>query len=238
MAPIIFWCLIWHITSILIGNSFLFPGLRETLDALIVILADKSSYVSILLSSIRVLIGLVAGCILGVILGIACNRFSFINVIISPLFTIIKSTPVASFIVVLWVLLSGDVLSILIGIIMVMPIIWQNVIDGYKSISLELIEVANVYNFSALKKFKLLTLPALKKYLLPAIITSCGLCWKAEIAAEIIAYTKKSIGQSINDAKYHLDTPSVFAWTIIIIVFSIILEKTTKILLRRMLIND
>ena len=60
-----------------------------------------------------------------------------------------------------------------------------------------------------------------------------GLAWKAEIAAEIIAYTKKSIGQGINDAKYNMDTPTVFAWTLLIILFSILLELGTKKLLRR-----
>ena len=71
------------------------------------------------------------------------------------------------------------------------------------------------------------------KYLIPGIITASGLCWKAEIAAEIIAYTKRSIGQGINDAKYNLDTPTVFAWTLVIILLSVALEKGASMLLRR-----
>ena len=237
IIPLLFWCLAWHLGSIAIGNDYLFPGIKVTFNALFAILSDKAAYMSILLTALRVIIGLVLGCFLGISLGILCNHFSLINIILSPLFTIIKSTPVASFIVVLWVILSGDELAVFIGVIMVTPIIWQNILDGYNSVDKQLVEVAQIYNFSPMKKFKLLTFPALKKYLAPAIITSCGLCWKAEIAAEIIAYTKKSIGHSINDAKYYLDTPTVFAWTIIIIVLSIILEKSTKKLLRRYVDN-
>ena len=120
---------------------------------------------------------------------------------------------------------------------MVLPIIWQNVLDGYKSIDPQLKEVSVIYKFGKFKTFKLLTFPAIKKYLVPAIITSCGLCWKAEIAAEIIAYTDKSIGQSIRDAQID-DRPTVFAWTIIIITLSIVLEFATKKLLRRFTVND
>ena len=70
-------------------------------------------------------------------------------------------------------------------------------------------------------------------FLAPAVVTAVGLAWKAEIAAEIIAYTKKSIGQGINDAKYSMDTATVFAWTVVIIIFSLCLEIITKKILRR-----
>ena len=65
-------------------------------------------------------------------------------------------------------------------------------------------------------------------YFFPAVITSIGLAWKAEIATEIIAYTRHSIGQYIYDARYHLLTDEVFAWVIIIVLFSICLEIITK----------
>ena len=147
--------------------------------------------------------------------------------------TVVRSTPVASFIIILWILLSGDALAVFVAILMVAPIVWQNLLDGYSSIDKELIEVTEVFGFSKRKRFLVLTLPALKKYFLPAVITSVGLGWKAEIAAEIIAYTKNSIGQKISDAKYNLHTAEVFAWTLVIIFFSIALEWATRTLLRR-----
>jgi NitT/TauT family transport system permease protein len=105
--------------------------------------------------------------------------------------------------------------------------------DGYNSISRELIEVSEIFEFSYMKKAKLLVFPALLKYFIPALITSTGLAWKSEIAAEIITYTKNSIGASISDGKYFLDTPLVFAWTLIVVIFSLLLEALTKLLLRR-----
>ena len=114
-----------------------------------------------------------------------------------------------------------------------MPIIWQSTLDGFGAIDYNLDEVAHVFDFGRIKRFKLVIFPSLVKFLIPAIITAAGLAWKAEIAAEIIAYTKNSIGQQINDAKYFMNTPRVFAWTVMIIFFSIILEKTAKKLLSR-----
>jgi NitT/TauT family transport system permease protein len=186
-----------------------------------------------LLTLLRVCFGLLLGIILGVGLGILAHTSSIVHSILSPFITVIRSTPVASFIVVLWVIFSGDVLSVFVAFLMVMPIIWQSTVDGFNSIDKSLEEVALIFRFGYMKRLRLIVFPALLKFLLPSIITSVGLAWKAEIAAEIIAYTKNSIGQEINDAKYFMETPRVFAWTVIVILFSIILERTTKFILLR-----
>jgi NitT/TauT family transport system permease protein len=130
-------------------------------------------------------------------------------------------------------MLSGDALPIVIAFLMVMPIIMQNLLDGFDAIDRELLEVCRVFELSFFKKMKILIAPTLLKYFIPAVITATGLAWKSEIAAEIIAYTKNSIGEKINDAKYFYESPTVFAWTVIIIFMSILLETITKYLLRR-----
>jgi NitT/TauT family transport system permease protein len=117
---------------------------------------------------------------------------------------------------------------------MVMPIIFQNVLAGLDSIDKELIEVTRVFKFTLSKKLKILVFPSLRSYLFPAIITSVGLAFKSQIAAEIIAYTKNSIGQYIYDANYGLNTDVVFAWAVVIVSFSITLEAACRLLLRRL----
>ena len=233
LLSLLFWCVVWQIASMLIDHPFLFPGIPDTFKSLFKLINSHGFYKAILFSAVRVIIGLCLGCTVGIGLAIICNRFSMIHTLVSPLITIIKSTPVASFIVVLWVMMSGNALSVFIGFLMVMPIVWQNTLDGYAAINKNLSEVADIFDFSQTKRFKLLVFPTLKRFIIPGIITASGLAWKAEIAAEIIAYTKNSIGQGINDAKYNMDTPTVFAWTLVVICFSIILEKSTKALLRR-----
>ena len=114
-----------------------------------------------------------------------------------------------------------------------MPIIFQNTITGLDSIDKDLIEVTKVFGFGFVKKLKLLILPSLKSYIFPAVITSVGLAFKSQIAAEIIAYTKNSIGQYIYDANYSLNTSLVFAWAVVIVSFSIGLENICRYLLRR-----
>ena len=144
-----------------------------------------------------------------------------------------KATPVACIIVLLWLNMNYTEIAIFVVVLMVAPIVWQNVYDGYKTIDKSMSEVADVFQFSKLQRFKILIIPSVLSYLLPAIVTSVGLAWKAEIAAEIM--TANNIGKLIYDFKnISWDFTPIFAWTVIIVVLSILLEKTTKYFLGRL----
>ena len=147
--------------------------------------------------------------------------------------TVAKSTPVVAIIMILWLVVGGRNVPVVIAMLMVMPIIWQNLIDGYGAIDKNLSEICSVYNFGFMKRFRLLILPTLMRFLLPGLVTASGLAFKSGIAAEIISLTKSSIGKEIADAKTLYERPRMFAWVIIVILLSLVLELIIKNLVRR-----
>jgi NitT/TauT family transport system permease protein len=149
-----------------------------------------------------------------------------------------KSVPVAIFSVLFYILIRADIIPILIAFFMIMPIIWQNLMNGYDSIDKNLSEVCLAYEFSYKKKLAVLIFPTLVKYFIPALITSVGFAWKAVISSEILVRTTDSIGKIISDLRFNMDTASVFAWTFIALLLSISLEKGTRYLLGRCKIWD
>ena len=233
IVPLLFWITVWQILSMIINHTYFLPSVPETFSALFMLLRTEKFFKIVFLTMLRVIIGLTLGIVFGILLAFLSHISVVVKDITTPLMSIIKSTPVATFIIILWVMMDGSSLAVFIAVLMVMPIIWQNMMDGYNSINRELSEVCDVFEFSFIKRMRILILPILIKYLIPGIITASGLAWKSEIAAEIIAYTKNSIGHHINDAKYNFDTATVFAWTLIIIVMSIVIEKITKYFLGR-----
>lgn len=228
-----FWIGVWYVAAYFVDSMLLLPTPHETLFALFELLATLEFYKVVLFTLMRVALGLLLGISVGVILAVLCYRFEILKRVLNPAISVVRATPVASFVVLLWILVSGNALAVIIAFLMVMPIVWQNTLDGFASIPKELIEVADIYELSFKRRFTALILPILSNYIFPAVITSVGLAWKSEIAAEIIAYTKNSIGMHINDAKYYLLTPTVFAWTSVIVALSITLEYLTRKLLRR-----
>ena len=234
LVSVVAFCLIvWESLAVAKDNEFVLPRVGTTVNALVEIVTDSDFFKIVFATALRVVTGLVLGVACGISLATICHFLPFINVLVSPILSIIKATPVASFIVLLWLSLSGDSLTILIAFLMVLPIVWQNIMDAYSTLPQKLVEVTEVFDVSIGKKIKYLYLPHLFKFLVPAFITSIGLAWKSEIATEIIAYTTNSIGQQINNHKQFSETSFVFAWTIIIVIFSIILESAAKYLLKR-----
>ena len=231
LFPIIFWLAVWEAMAAIIARSYFLPHVYETAAALYRVVFSPAFPKIAFLTLLRVSAGIVLGTVLGGALAIASHKVKFIYSLISPINSVIKATPVASIIVLLWISMNGNFLAVFVALLMVFPIIFQNLYDAFASIDKELVEVARIFEFSYKKKLKFLIIPALKQYFIPAFVTAIGLAFKAEIAAEIIAGVRNSIGQMIYDAKDALITAEVFAWTIVGVALSIAIEKITKRLL-------
>ena len=228
IIAIIFWITIWQILAITLDISFVFPRFDSTMKALWSLVITSSFWKIILTSLTRILIGFAIGVLLGIVLAVVTDKSKLLNALISPAMTVIKSTPVASFILLLWCLIGKNSVPSVIAVLMVMPIVWQNLMNGYESINKDLGELCDVFGVSPLKRFKILTFPTLRRYLAPAVITASSLAWKSGIAAEIIVYAKNSIGKEITDAKNFFESETMFAWTIAVILLSILIEFIIK----------
>ena len=223
---------VWELIALIVNDSYFFPDVIATGSALARLITSVKFFATVLISLLRVTLGLVLGISSGVVLATITHLIPFAHSIVHPLISVMKATPIATIILILWFAFSDTSLAVFVVFLMVTPIVWQNVYDGYKSISRDMTEVCEVFEFGYLKRLRYLVFPTVMKYLLPAVITSIGLAWKAEIAAEIMTYS--NIGKSIQDFNsLHSDTASVFAWAVVTVVISLILEALTKSLLRR-----
>ena len=83
------------------------------------------------------------------------------------------------------------------------------------------------------KKLQFIYLSQVMPYAVTACKLGLGLCWKAGIAAEVIGIPTGSIGEKLYKAKVYLETPDLFAWTIVIIAVSVGFEKIFMFALRR-----
>ena len=142
VLPVIFWLGAWEIIALCFSNRFLFPSIEQTFSALCEVVVSRGFFKNVCLTLLRVLTGLVIGVVCGILFAYLTNRSEYFSYIFKPIITVFKSTPVASFIIILWIIMNGSALSVFICFMMVMPIVWQNLVDGYKAIDKELVEVA------------------------------------------------------------------------------------------------
>lgn len=235
VASIFTWLALWELFAALLDLEFIFPGAIQTIKTLLSLSVTADFWKIIFLSMLRILLGLALGIVLGVLLALIYQLAPVLRSFINIGMTVIKSTPVASIILVLWIVVNdgSQRLPMLIALLMVMPIIWQNICDGFSAIDKNLSEVCDVFEFSLNKRIKLLIFPTLLRYFIPALLSSIGLAWKSGIAAEIISYTKNSIGKNILDSKNLFDGDIMLAWTLTVVILSLILEYSVRALVRR-----
>ena len=154
-----------------------------------------------------------------------CHQFTFAREFFSPAITMIKSTPVASFIILALVWLTGQRVPVFISFLMVLPVVYGNVSQGIREVDPKLLEMARIYGMNRQKRVLKIYIPSVLPYMMAACRTALGLSWKAGVAAEVIGVTKNSIGRQLYYSKIYLETADLFAWTAVVIIMSIALEK-------------
>ena len=228
-----FWLFIWQIVYMIIGSDIIFASPLNTFKRVFELAATAEFWKSCANSIFHILFGFVVALLVSIPLAALTARFKFINLLFSPILKLIKATPVASFIVLALFWLKSGVVSF-IAFLMVVPLVYSNLSEGFENVDKNLLEMAKVYKFSFIKKVRLIYVPSLMPYFVAACSVGLGFAWKAGIAAEVIALPDNTLGLEIYNAKIYIETVDLFALTVVIIVLSIIMEKAFMWLLKKL----
>lgn len=180
---------------------------------------------SILFSLVRIAGGFLLAATAGVLLAGLAARFRRVEELLAPLILAIKAIPVASFIILVLIWVSSRNLSVLISFLMVLPVVYTNVLSGIRCTDPQLLEMAQVFDLPALRCVRYIYVSQVLPYFRAACTVALGLCWKSGIAAEVIGIPKGSMGEKLYSAKIYLDTPDLFAWTLVIVLISLAFER-------------
>jgi NitT/TauT family transport system permease protein len=173
--------------------------------------------------------------------GVAIGSHPRLARIAQPLAQIAASVPAtALFPVVLLVLVRlGGGLGIGSIALMLLGTQWYilfNVIAGAMAIPTDLKEVATLFRFSQVDRWKKLILPGIFPFLVTGMVTASGGAWNASIFAEYFTLDGKTLttlglGEQINAATANGEFPIILLGTILI---SLMVVTTNRLLWRRL----
>ena len=225
LAVLLFWAALWALLAYFVGQELLLPSPLQVLEKLGAMAGTEAFWLATGRSILRVLAGLLSATVLGVLLAVLTTRSALARRLLAPVMTVVKSTPVASFIILALLWLGRDVLPAFITALMVLPVVWANVSAGLEAQDPQLLELARVYRLSRLRVLRRITVPSVLPHFRAALRSSLGMGWKAGIAAEVLTVPPLSIGKNIFEAKLYLETTELFAWTLTVIVVSLVIER-------------
>lgn len=214
----------WQLLAVALDAPIVLVGPLEVLARLGQLALTGEFWASIAVSLGRVLVGLVAGIVLGVCLAALASVCRPVRALVAPVVGAMKAVPVASFVILVLMWVSSRDLSIVISLVMAFPIVYTNVLEGIRQTDPGLLEVATVFGLSTWDRVRLIYLGEVLPYLRAAVSLALGLSWKAGIAAEVIGLPDFTVGEHLYDSKVFLNTADLLAWTVAIVCVSVALE--------------
>jgi NitT/TauT family transport system permease protein len=230
----VFWTALWALAARIVDSELMLPSPARTFTRLLELGTTVAFWRSAATSLLRIGAGFLAGVIFGTLLAIPTALSRGADILFSPLNTLIRATPVASFIILTLIWIESGRVPSFIAFLMVTPIVWSALKTAIQNVDAQQIEMVTAYRMPLLRRIRHLYLPAVLPQYAASMMTALGLAWKSGIAAEVICKPKNAIGTSLNDAKIYLETPDLFAYTATVILLSVVMELVFRFFMKKL----
>lgn len=224
----LFWLAVWQIASLIVNQPLFMPSPVETFDSLAGLVATTDFWLSVAYTFYRVVFGLALSFVLGILLAFLSSRAPLVEQLLRPVMAAVKSTPVMSVIVLALVWFSSSFVPVFSCVLLCLPIFYTNTLTGIRAVDKNLLEMAGVFGVTHTRVVKEIVIPSVLPHVYAALAVCLGFSWKSVVAAEVLSSPQYSMGFKLYATKLYLDTPALFAWTLTIIIISLIVEKGLK----------
>lgn len=230
---IFFLIMIWWVGALAIGKSYILPTPFEALVALKSVVLSRDFWLIVGMTTIRVLVCVVSSLIVGTFLGVTAGVFEIMEYLLKPILLVTRTLPTIVIIVYVILWMPSALAPIFVTFVMTFPIVYANVLEGFKQTDKKLIEMARLYGVHLRKQIKMIYWPSIVPYLKSSIVAITSLGLKVIIASEVLSQTEHSVGKSFQMAKINIQTEAVFAWAIVTIILSLTLNWVMKQFMKR-----
>ena len=128
-----FYLLLWEAAARLIAQPLLLPDPVSVAKKLLELLPQAMFYKTLAGTLLRTLAAYLLGIAAAVLLGALCVRVRAADLLLSPLLSAIRATPVTSFIVLALVWLASPRVPILTGFLMTLPVVYSALLSAIRA---------------------------------------------------------------------------------------------------------
>lgn len=232
--------LVWEIAAVLIADEIFLPTPWVTVKELVHYMHTPYPSTGVPLwqdaidSSVRILIGWGAGCIIGIVLGSVMIGVRFLRNMVDPMIEGIRPLPPLAFIPVLIVWFGvGNLPKIVLIMMSVFPLITISTVSALDQVPQEYSNVARCLGASARYVMVKVLLRAAVSPVITGMRVAMGVAWGSIVAAEMIVATN-GLGYVILQAGLYLNTALIFSGIFCIGVLGIGFDAVLRLIQRRL----
>lgn len=226
--------LIWSAAALIVDDEIILPSFVDVFKKLTSMFKTGALLPAILKTTSRIMIGVLISIISGNFLAYISYKLK-LKEYFEPLFSILRTIPVISIVLIVLFFAEKNLLSIIVVIFVTLPIVYENVHTAITNIDSGKLELAQVYDLKNRTVFRYIELPAIIKSTLMSLRIALGLSFKAGATSEVVSGATGGLGELMYVSKLSFDMPELIAITLVIIILSFIFEMIAGFLYKRSL---
>lgn len=231
IVTIVILILFWHLMAAAVGNDILIPYPAQVGAYLVSLLKSEVFYASVLMTTLRVAKGFLISMVCALIFSILSDYSTLMRSLFAPFHILTKTIPNASYIIIAIIWLGSEGAVSAVSFMILFPVFYNSFINAMDQEDPSLKDVELIYHESFAGKLRYRTLPLLLTEILSTGKTAASMGFKVGVMAEIIGQVRTGIGRQMSYAKLYLETDRLIAWTIVIIIISILLDQLFDLLI-------
>ena len=174
-AAVLFWLAVWQLAAMAIRQQLFLPTPASVLAALAELVPTADFWRRVGFSLARIAGGFFLAAAAAAVLAALAAALDTVEVLLRPLILVVKTTPVASFIILALVWLPSRNLSVFISFLMVLPVVYTATLAGIRHTDPQLLEMARVFRLPPARRVRALYRPQPRADFVSACSTALGL---------------------------------------------------------------
>ncbi|RZO10718.1 ABC transporter permease subunit [Pseudomonas moorei] len=212
------WLLAWSSSSLLAATP------AVAVERLWQILQDSQWRNQLLLSLMRMLLGIGGATLSGFVLGLVAGLDSRVRGVLEPLRWLLMATPPVIVVVLAMMWFGmGSTMVIFMTMVVLAPGVYVNTVRGMALLDPQLLAMARVYRFGFWLRLRHLYIPALAGPLCAALLIAGSSGIRIVVMAEVLG-AQEGIGFALANAQSAFDSGTLYAWVLVVLLLVAVLE--------------
>ncbi|HAA25504.1 MAG TPA: sulfonate ABC transporter permease [Ruminiclostridium sp.] len=224
---------LWHFLS-LGRKTLIFPSPYEVLLSLVSIVRS-GIFIAVVFNTLKtIFLSFVIAFVPALVLGIFSKLVPVVYIVMDGVSAVARSIPTVAIILMALLLLPVSLTPLVICFFVVFPVLYINIAEGLVSVDGRLLEMARSYRINKRKIITDIYIPSLRPFLIAGIRSAIGLSFKIIVTAEVFNFVNSNtIGAQMYMHKIQIDLAGIIAWTIVVVVISLLVDFILKKLFER-----
>ncbi|MDR1200679.1 MAG: ATP-binding cassette domain-containing protein [Tannerellaceae bacterium] len=226
LVAILFLLVVWEMIAWSVNKPEIVPSAFRLLRALGELVVSGTFYQAVGVTILRGLTGISFSLAAACGFAFLFSRYRWLYEFFRPVFVIMRSVPVVSFILLALIYLHPESIPLLIAFLIMFPLLTENLTKGLFQLRPGLKAMADTFLIKRGNRLLHIYYPQLKPFLFSGLASAMGFGWRAIIMGEALSQCSFGIGSEMKRAQIFIDAPELIAWTIIAVLIGFVFDKT------------